>query len=108
MIKRFVLLFSAISLAVVASAANTFRVDLYQPTTINGTTLKAGEAKAEIQEGKIVLRQGKTSVEASIKVENNKDKYSFTSVGYRDDHKIKDICIGGTTTHIFFEDSASN
>src|SRR5262245_45481592 len=107
MTKRFLLLFSAISLAV-ASAANTFRVDLYQPTVINGTTLKAGEAKVELQEGKIVLHQGKTSVEAPVKVETNKDKYSFTTVGYRDDHKIKDICIGGTTTHIFFETSPGN
>jgi len=104
MIKRFLLLFSVISLAV-ASAANTFRVDLYQPTVINGTTLKAGEAKIELQEGKAVFKQGKTSIEASVKVETNKDKYAYTTVGYKEggDHKIKDICVGGTTTHIWFE-----
>jgi hypothetical protein len=104
MAKRFLLLFSAISLAV-ASAANSFRVELYQPTVVNGTTLKVGEAKIEVQEGKAILKQGKTSVEATVKVEANKDKYSFTTVGYKDggDHKIKDICIGGTTTHIWFE-----
>ena len=104
MMKRMLLLFSAISLAV-ASAANSFHVDLYQPTMINGTTLKAGEAKVQLEEGKVILRQGKTSVEATVKVETNKDKYTYTSVGYKDgaDHKIKDICVGGTTTHIWFE-----
>src|SRR5258707_14859080 len=98
MIKRFLLMFSAITLAV-ASAANSFRVDLYQPTVINGTTFKAGEAKIELQEGKAVMHQGKTSAEATVKLETNKDKYIYTTVGYKDDHSIKDICVAGTTTH---------
>jgi|SRR5581483_2429101 len=102
--KKALLLISVVSLAV-ASAANSFRVDLYQPTVVNGTTLKAGEAKVELQDSKVVFKQGKTSVEATVKVETNKDKYTYTTVGYKDsaDHKIKDICVGGTTTHIFFE-----
>ena len=102
MIKRFLLMFSAVTLAV-ASAANSIRVDLYQPTVVNGTTFKAGEAKVELQEGKAVLHQGKTSAEVNIKVETNKAKYSFTTVGYKDDHSIKDICVGGSTTHILFQ-----
>jgi hypothetical protein len=93
-----------VSLAV-ASAANGFKVDFYQPTTVNGTTFKIGEAKLEIKENKAVLRQGKTSVEAQVKVEENKGKYVYTTVGYKDgaDHQIKDICVAGTTTHIVFE-----
>jgi hypothetical protein len=104
MIKRFVLLFSVISLAV-ASAANAFHVDLYQSTVVNGTMFKAGEAKVELQDGKVVFRQGKTSAEATIKVETNKGKYPYTTIGYKDgaDHQIKDICVGGTTNHILFE-----
>src|SRR5262249_12568621 len=102
--NRFLLLFSAISLAV-ATAANIYRVDLYQPTTVNGTAFKAGEAKIELQEGKAVVRQGKTMAEATVKVETNKDKYAYTTVGYKDggDHQIKDICVAGTTTHIWFQ-----
>jgi LDH2 family malate/lactate/ureidoglycolate dehydrogenase len=104
MTKSFLMLFSVISLAV-ASAANTFHVDLYQSTVVNGTTFKAGEAKVELQEGKAVLKQGKTTAEATIKMETNKDKYAHTMIGYKDgnEHKIKDICIGGTTNHILFE-----
>ena len=102
MIKRTLLMFSAITLAV-ASAASSIHVDLYQPTVVNGTTFKPGEAKIDLQDGKIVLHQGKTSAEASIKLETNKDKYVYTMVGYKDDHSIKDICVAGTTTHIWFQ-----
>ncbi|SRR5579883_567885 len=102
--KKMLLLISVVSLAV-ASAANSFRVDLYQASVVNGTTLKAGEAKVELQDNKVIVKQGKVSVEATVKVESNKDKYHYTTVGYKDgsDHQIKDICVGGTTTHIWFE-----
>jgi len=104
MTKKFLLLSSVISLAV-ASAGNMFKVDLYQPTTINGTTFKAGEAKLELKDNKAVLHQGKTTAEASIKVETNKTKYVLTTVGYKEgtDHQVKDICVAGTTTHVLFE-----
>jgi hypothetical protein len=104
MTKRFILLFSVISLAV-ASAGNAFKIDLYQPTMVSGTSFKVGEAKLEIKDNKAVLHQGKTSAEASVKVEENKAKYIYTTVGYKEgtDHQIKDICVAGTTTHIFFE-----
>lgn len=104
MIKRVLLLFSAVALAI-ASAANNFGVELYQPTVVNGTTFKPGAAKIALQEGKAVVKQGKTTAEAAVKVETNKDKYLYTTVGYKDggDHQIKDICIAGTTTHILFE-----
>ena len=99
-----VLLLSIVSLAG-ASAASTFKVNFYQPTVVNGTTFKPGEAKLELEENKIVLRQGKVSAETPVKVETNKGKYVYTTVGYKDgsEHKTKDICIAGTTTHILFE-----
>jgi hypothetical protein len=99
MIKQAFLLFSAVALA--SAANNNFRVDLLQPTVVNGTTFRAGEAKVELKDNKIVFRQGKTSAEVAVKVEENKDKYRYTTIGYRDGEKqIKDITIGGTTTHI--------
>ena len=98
------LLVSMVSLAV-ASAANNFNINLYQPTVVNGATLKPGEAKLEVRDTKAVLKQGKTSVEASVKVETAKEKYLYTTVGYKEggDHKIKDICLAGTTTRLVFE-----
>jgi len=46
MIKRFLLLVSVMSLAV-ASAASNFNLNFYQPTVVNGTMLKIGEAKLD-------------------------------------------------------------
>ena len=101
MIKQAFLLFSAVSLAMAANSS--FRVNLYQPTVVNGTTFKPGEAKVELKDNKAVLKQGKTTVEVDVKVEANKDKYTYTTVGYQQgEPRIKDITVGGTTTHIVF------
>jgi hypothetical protein len=104
MIKRFLLLFAVLSVAT-AVAADSFRVNLYQTTVVSGTTFKAGDAKLELRDNKAVLKQGKTTAEATVKVESNKAKYLYTTVGYKDgsDHQIKDISLAGTTTHITFE-----
>src|SRR5215475_6767672 len=101
MIKRAFLLFSVVALA--AAANNNIRVDLYQPTVVNGTTFKPGEAKLELKDNKAVLKQGKTEVSVDVKVEENKDKYRYTTVSYREGEKqIKDITVGGTNTNIVF------
>jgi hypothetical protein len=104
MIKRFALLVSVIGLAV-ASAASNFNLSFYQTTVVNGTTLKVGEAKLEIHDNKAVVKQGKTSVEASVKVETAPNKYLYTTIGYKDgdNHQIKDITLAGTTTKLIFE-----
>lgn len=104
MIKRILLLVSAVSLAI-ASAASNFSLTFYQPTVVNGTTLKPGEAKLEVRENKAIVKQGKTSVEASVKVETANQKYLYTTVGYKDgdNHQIKDITLAGTTTKLVFE-----
>jgi hypothetical protein len=104
MIKRVLLLVSVMGLAI-ASAASNFSLNLYQPTVVNGTTLKVGEAKLEIHDNKAVVKQGKTSVEASIKVETSASKYLYTTIGYKDgeNHQIKDITLAGTTTKVVFE-----
>jgi hypothetical protein len=104
MIKRFLLLVSVVTVAV-ASAASSFNLNFYQPTVVNGTTLKVGEAKLEIKDNKAIVKQGKTSVEVAVKVESGSNKYLYTTVGYKDgdNHQIKDITIAGTTTKLIFE-----
>jgi hypothetical protein len=104
MIKRLLLLVSAVSLAI-ASAASNYSLNFYQPTVVNGTTLKIGEAKLELRDNKAIVKQGKTTVEASVKVESATSKYLYTTIGYKDgeNHQIKDITIAGTTTKLVFE-----
>jgi hypothetical protein len=104
MIKRMLLLVSVVSLAV-ASAASNFNLNFYQPTVVNGTTLKVGEAKLEVKDSKAIVKQGKTSVEANVKTETAPSKYLYTTIGYKegDSHQIKDITLAGTTTKLIFE-----
>lgn len=105
MTKRAMLLLGVFSLAVASAANKNFNVNLYQPVSVSGTEFKAGDAKIELKDNKVVVKQGKVTAEIPVKVEANKDKYVYTTVGYRDgaDHQIREICIGGTTTHIIFE-----
>jgi hypothetical protein len=104
MIKRALLLVSVMGLAI-ASAASNFNLNFYQTTVVNGTTLKIGEAKLEIRDNKAIVKQGKTSVEANVKVESATQKYLYTTIGYKDgeNHQIKDITLAGTTTKLVFE-----
>jgi hypothetical protein len=90
----------------VAYAASSYHVTLYKPTTINGTQLKAGDVKLELQGDKVVIKQGKTSVESSVTVQNGSQKFDFTTVGYAGDstnNQVQEIRLGGTTTKILFE-----
>jgi len=88
-----------------AYAASSYHVTLYKVTTINGTQLKAGEVKLELQGDKVVIKQGKTSVESSVTVQNGDHKFDASSVGYLGDssnNQIQEIRLGGTTTKLLF------
>ena len=91
----------AISLAF-ASAATTYKVTFFQPSVINGTELKAGEYKVEVNNDKAVLWQGKSSTEVPVKVETTEQKNRATAVRYSDGSKVQEIRIGGTKTKLVF------
>lgn len=108
--KRLVILVASlaiISALAIAGAGNTYRIDLYQATVVNGTTFKAGECKLELKDNQVLLKQGKTTAETAVKVENNANKFNSTSVGYTDGHRIQEIRLGGTTTKLVFEPGAN-
>jgi hypothetical protein len=106
--KKLVGAIAFIAALTVASAANTYRVDLYQATVVNGTTFKAGECKLEVKDNQVVLKQGKNVAESAVKVENASDKFNSTSVGYTNGNHIQEIRIGGTNTKLLFEDGPSS
>jgi len=89
----------------VASAASSYHVTLYKPTTVNGTQLKAGEVKVELQGDKVVFKQGKTSVESNVTVQNGNQKFDSSSVGYNGDtpNQLQEIRLGGTSTKLLFD-----
>lgn len=103
MFKRLVVCFSMLALAV-ASAA-THSVTLFQPSVINGTELKPGDYKLQIQDQKVVISKGKNTVEAPVKVETVDSKYASTSVRYENGQgklRVQEIRIGGTNTKLVF------
>ena len=107
MLKKLSIGFASLALAV-ASAATTYRVTLFQPSVINGTELKPGEYKVEINNDKAVIRSGKTSAEATVKVENNDQKFRTNVVRYGPESRVQEIRLGGTKTRLVFESGAPN
>jgi lipopolysaccharide export system protein LptA len=101
----------AILIALAASAAyaaSSYHVTLYKPTTINGAQLNPGDCKLELQGDKVVIKQGKTTVEANVTVQNAPQKFTLTSVGYDEgaSSQLHDVRLAGTTLKLLFEGGA--
>lgn len=93
----------------VAYAASSYHVTLYKPTTVNGTQLKPGDCKLELQGDKLIIKQGKTSVESNVTVQNGNHKFDATTVGYNGEssnNQVQEIRLGGTTTKLLFDGGA--
>ena len=100
--KLFVLFAAAVSMA---AAAQTHRVTLFQETLVNGTTLKPGEYKVIVDNGKAVLEKGKSRAEAQVNIETAGSKFSSTTIGYQNgdgQYRLKEIRLGGTNTKLVF------
>jgi len=99
-VKKVLLGFVTLALAV-ASAASSYKVTLFQPSVINGSSLKPGEYRIEIQQDKAIIKQGKKTTEAPVKVETADQKFSTTVVRYNGDN-VQEIRLGGTNTRLVF------
>jgi hypothetical protein len=103
MVKKIAVSFATLALAV-ASAA-THRINLYEPATVAGQELKPGAYKIEVVDNKAIIKGGKQTVEAAVKVENSNEKYRGTSVRYENAEgkmKVQEIRLGGTNTKLVF------
>jgi hypothetical protein len=105
MVKKILLGFASIALAV-ASAAGSYHVTFYQSVMINGSELKAGDYKLELKDKTAVLSQGKKVTEAPVTVQNDNQKYSRTAVRLNG-MQVEEIRLGGTNTRVVF-DKGSN
>jgi len=101
-VKGFTIGFATLALAV-ASAATSYNVTFFEPVVVNGTTLKPGEYKVEINDNKATIKKGKVVAESSVKVENNEAKYPSTSVRLVGGTQVEEIRVGGTHTKLVFE-----
>ncbi len=103
---KFVFVFATLTLAV-ASAANTarYKVDISEPSQINGQAVKPGTYTLELKDNHAVLKQGKTVIDTEARIETADKKFAETTVRYtasEPNSKIDEIRLSGTTTKVVF------
>ena len=107
--NRFTL--TALVFAVAALGATAHRITLDKPAVVNGTELKAGEYRLEINGDKVTISNKKTSVDTSARVESAAEKYRSTTVcclGDNGKYNLQEIRVGGTNQKLVVEsDTAS-
>jgi hypothetical protein len=104
MVKNVLLGFATAALAV-ASAASSYNVTFYQPVTINGAQLKAGDYTLELKDnGMAVIKQGDTVAEAPVKVKNDSQKHTRNIVRLNR-QRVEEIRLEGSTLRLEFDKS---
>ncbi len=98
---------------VVAAAfgATAHRITLDKPAVVNGTELKAGEYKLELDGEKMTISNKKTTVDATVKVETAGDKFRSTTVcclGESGKYNLQEIRLGGTNQKLVFGAESSS
>ena len=106
MFKKFVLSFVILALAAAFAgtvpSVRSYHITLAQAAVVNGTDLKAGEYRLNVDTSKITLVNGKLSVEAPAKIETVEKKFDDTAIRYSG-RVIAEIRIGGTKTKIVLQ-----
>lgn len=69
---------------------------------INGAKLQPGDYKVEFNEGTATIKQGKSVVQAPVKVENSSEKFRTNSLRI-EGSDVQEIRLGGTHTKLVFE-----
>ena len=94
------------ALALVASAAPSYKVTITEPSMIAGSAVKPGEYRIVVNGEKATLTMGKTTLDVPVKVESGAQKFQYTSVESRTEagqNIVDDIQVGGTTTKLVFK-----
>ena len=110
MLKKFVLAFAILALALatagtVANVGGNYKITLLQPSVVNGNTLKAGDYRLNVGTEKVLIVSGKTSVEVPVTVESADKKFDTTAIRYttvNGKSSIAEIRLGGTKTRLVF------
>ncbi len=89
------------------ASAKSYSMNLYQPTMVGTTELKAGSYDVELVDQKAVISKGKVHAEAAVTVANAEKKYSDTSVVISKADgkaKLQEIHLAGTTTKLILSE----
>ncbi|HSR09472.1 MAG TPA: hypothetical protein VLM42_20225 [Bryobacteraceae bacterium] len=88
-----------------ASAAKPYEVNFNTPAQVSGTELKPGTYKVDVIGDRVMIHGAKQNVECSVKVEENDQKYSATTVRYgmvEGKYRVNEIHLGGTNMKLVF------
>jgi hypothetical protein len=110
MLHKFLVAFAILALVMafagtVPAPGSTFRVNISQPSVVKGADLKVGEYRVNVGVEKVTFINGKTAVDADVKIETANEKFQATSVRYTTEAGkaiISEIRIGGTATRLVF------
>ena len=110
MLKKFVLAFAILTLALatagtVSNVIGSYKITLVQPSVVNGNDLKAGEYRLNVGTDKVTIFIGKNAVDVPAKIESSDKKFEATAIRYSTvDGKssISEIRLGGTKTKLVF------
>ena len=95
--RRFAI--TALVFAAVAIGETAHRITLEKPAVVNGTELKPGEYKVEINGDKVTISNKKTSVDTTARIESAAEKFRSTTVcclGDNGKYNLQEIRLGGT------------
>lgn len=104
--KLFRFTFCFASLALLASAAPTYKITLTEPAVVAGSAVKAGDYRIVVNGDKATLTSGKIHLEVPVTVQNGKEKFQYTSVECRTEggkNVLNDVQLGGTRTILVFK-----
>ena len=102
--SKLMLSFGTLALAI-ASAASSYHFSIFEPSFVAGQELKPGDYKIEVNGDKALIKAGKQTVEAAVKVQDGTEKFPETSVRYANSNgkmMVQEIRLGGTHTKLVF------
>ena len=110
MLKKFVVAFAILALALavagtVPGAGGSYKITLLQPSVVKGNALKAGEYRLNVGTEKVTIVNGKDSIDVPVKIESADKKFETTAIRYTDEGgkaTISEIRLGGTKTKLVF------
>ena len=108
MIKKLVFSLFIFALAISLGASN-YSLTLSKPAIINGTELKAGEYKVEVNGTKALIKNGKTSVSADVVVEtlpNKTNQSSACCLAEDGKYRLQELRPSGSNMKLTIKESA--
>lgn len=88
---------------VASAATGTYKISIFQDSTIDGKQVKAGDYKVEVKDNNTaVLKHGKQAIELPAREETSPSKFDTTELQYTNNNDLQEIRVGGTNTKIVF------